>query len=81
VNRLYHRYHLYYFAAEALDVLFRRTGFELVAMNTKPIPMSRGRISAPTKMAMKVLSVVERLLHAEYELIVLARNPGLLSRS
>lgn len=75
VNRLYHRYHLYYFAAQALEVLFRRAGFELVAMNTKPIPMSRGRISASAKVAIQVLSLAERLLHAEYEIIVLARNP------
>lgn len=76
VNRLYHRYHLYYFAAETLSVLFRRAGFEVLAMNTKQIPMSRGRISPATRVAMKVLSVAERLTHAEYELLVLARNPG-----
>ena len=76
VNRLYHRYHLHYFAAETLRVLFRRAGFELVEMNLKPIPMSRGRIPAATKMAMRALSVAERLLHAEYELFVLARSPG-----
>ena len=76
VNRLYHRYHLHYFAAEPLGVLFRRAGFELVEMNIKPIPTSRGRISPATRMAMKALSVAERLLHAEYELLVLARNPG-----
>jgi hypothetical protein len=45
-------------------------------MTIKPIPMSRGRISPATRMAMKALSVAERLLHAEYELLVLARNPG-----
>ncbi len=76
VNRLYHRYHLYYFAAETLTVLFRRAGFELVEVHIKPIPPSRGRIPAATKVAMKVLSVAARLLNAEYELILLARNPG-----
>ena len=76
VNRLYHRYHLHYFAAETLSVLFQRAGFELVRMNTKQIPTSRGRISPATRMAMKALSVAERLLHAEYELLVLAKNPG-----
>jgi SAM-dependent methyltransferase len=76
VNRLYHRYHLYYFAAPTLGLLFRRAGLEVVAMDTKPIPMSRGRIPAATKVAMKVLSVAERLARAEYELLVLARNPG-----
>lgn len=81
VNRLYHRYHLHYFAAETLTVLFRRAGFELVEMNTKQIPMSRGRIPAATKIAMKVLSVAECLLHAEYELLVLARNPGQAAKS
>jgi len=81
VNRLYHRYHLYYFAAETLGVLFRRGGFDLVELRIKPIPMSRGRISAATRVAMKVLSVAERLLHAEYELIVLARNSGEASPS
>jgi hypothetical protein len=43
--------------------------------------MSRGRIPAATKMAMRVLSVAERLLHAEYELFVLARNPGQPAKS
>lgn len=76
VNRLYHRYHLYYFAAQTLGVLFRRAGFAVVDMSTKPIPMSRGRIPAATKVAMKVLSVAERLTRAEYELLVVARNPG-----
>ena len=81
VNRLYHRYHLHYFAAETLTVLFQRAGFEVVEMKTKQIPMSRGRISAATRMAMKGLSVAERLCHAEYELIVLARNPGQAAKS
>jgi SAM-dependent methyltransferase len=81
VNRLYHRYHLHYFAAETLSLLFRRAGFELVEMSTKQIPMSRGRISPATKLAMKALSVAERLLHAEYELFVLARNPGQSTKS
>lgn len=76
VNRLYHPYHLYYFGAETLTVLFRRAGFELVVMKTKQIPMSRGRISAGTRVVMKTLSVAERLLHAEYEMIVLARKPA-----
>ena len=76
VNHLYHRYHLYYFAAETLKVLFRRAGFELVEMRVKPIPPSRGRIPAATKAAMKILSVAARLLNAEYELMLLARNPG-----
>jgi 2-polyprenyl-3-methyl-5-hydroxy-6-metoxy-1,4-benzoquinol methylase len=80
VNRLYHRYHLYYFATEALKTLLRQAGFELVEIDTKPIPMSRGRISAATRMAMRVLSVGERLLHAEYELIALARRPGEAAR-
>jgi 2-polyprenyl-3-methyl-5-hydroxy-6-metoxy-1,4-benzoquinol methylase len=81
VNHLYHRYHLHYFAAQTLTVLFRRAGFELVEMNIKPIPTSRGRISAATKVAMKALSVAARLLDAEYELIVVARNPGQAARS
>ena len=59
----------------ASSVLFRRAGFEVVAMDTKPIPMSRGRIPAATKVALVALSVAERLVRAEYELLVLARNP------
>lgn len=81
VNRLYHRYHLYYFAAETLEALLRRAGFEVVELNVKPIPMSRGRISAATRVAMRVLSVAERLFHAEYELIALARNPRPAAKS
>jgi SAM-dependent methyltransferase len=75
VNRLYHHYHLYYFTVDTLNLLFRRAGFELLVMKTKQIPTSRGRISAGTKVVMKALSLAERLLHAEYEVIVLARKP------
>lgn len=81
LDRLYHCYHLYYFGAETLAVLFQRAGYEVVVMKTKRIPMSRGRISAAARAAMTVLSLAERLLRAEYELIVLARNPGPATRS
>ena len=46
-----------------------------MVLKTKPIPLSRGRISPVTKLVMKALSLAERLLHAEYELIVLAIKP------
>ena len=81
IDRLYHHYHLYYFAADTIGLLFQRAGFELVVMQTKQIPMSRGRISPATKLMMKALSLAERLLHAEYELIVLARKPEGTSES
>jgi 2-polyprenyl-3-methyl-5-hydroxy-6-metoxy-1,4-benzoquinol methylase len=81
VNRLYHRYHLYYFVAGALTALLQRAGFEVVEMSIKPIPMSRGRISPATRWVMRALSVAERLLHAEYELLVLARNPRPAARN
>jgi SAM-dependent methyltransferase len=76
IDRLYHPYHLYYFGAPTLARLFERAGFDIVVMKTKPIPLSRGRISPATQLVMKALSSAERLLHAEYELIVLARRPG-----
>ena len=62
---------------DLLAITLQRAGYEVVAMDTKPIPMSRGRIPAATKLAMMALSVAERLVRAEYELLVLARNPGL----
>ena len=74
VNRLYHHYHLYYFSASTLAPLFGEAGFDLIALKTKPIPISRGRISPATKIVMHALSVVERVMHAEYELIILARK-------
>jgi len=74
VNRLYHHYHLYYFSAGTLAPLFGQAGFDLIALKTKPIPISRGRISPATKVVMHALSAVERLVHAEYELIILARK-------
>lgn len=78
INRLYHHYHLYYFGSSTLGLLFEKAGFELLVMKTKPIPMSRGRISPAVKLVMKGLSVAERLLRAEYELIVVARKPARL---
>jgi 2-polyprenyl-3-methyl-5-hydroxy-6-metoxy-1,4-benzoquinol methylase len=74
VNRLYHHYHLYYFSAATLSPLFGQAGFDLIALKTKPIPISRGRISPATKVVMHVLSAVERVVRAEYELIILARR-------
>jgi len=74
VNRLYHHFHLYYFSAGTLAPLFGRAGFDLATLKTKPIPISRGRISPATKVVMHAMSAVERLMHAEYELIILARR-------
>lgn len=74
VNRLYHDYHLLYFSADSLRFALERAGFDVACLETKHIPLSRGRIPAVTKMAMKVLSLAERALDAEYELLALARN-------
>lgn len=74
IDRLYHRYHVTYFGASSLARLFEKSGLELISMQTKGIPFSRGRISPVVKLMMQTLGVVERMLHAEYELILLARR-------
>jgi len=74
VNRLYHPYHFCYFGAETLARLFDKAGFDIIGIQTKEIPLSRGRISPAVKVMVRVLGLAARLLHAEYELIVLARK-------
>jgi SAM-dependent methyltransferase len=76
VDRLYHRYHVTYFGAASLARLVDSAGLESMVMQTKGIPLSRGRISPAVKVMMRALGVVERLAKAEYELILLARRPA-----
>lgn len=74
VNKLYHCYHTSYFTARTLLLLLEKTGFTVIARQTKVIPMSRGRIPPGSKAIIKTLSLAEKLLHAEYEMQFIARK-------
>ncbi|MGD8374893.1 MAG: class I SAM-dependent methyltransferase [Acidobacteriota bacterium] len=76
VDRLYHQFHYSYFSPATLSLFFQEAGFEIVALETKPIPISRGRIPAAAKLAIQALAVLERAFHAEFELLLLGRKPA-----
>ncbi len=74
VNRLYHRYHLYYFSDSTMEELFKRAGLQVVDRKKKVIPITKGRGSTLAKAVVRVLSLVERLSNTGYELFYIARR-------
>lgn len=81
INSLYHCYHLYYFTAATMSLLFEKSGFNVIAQRKKVIPITRGRGTKFVKIIVKCLSLLERLLHAEYELFFIVRKKTLSRRA
>lgn len=80
INSLYHCYHLYYFTTATMSLLFRKSGFNIIAQRKKVIPITRGRGSKFVKVIVRCLSLLERVLHAEYELFFIVQKDPLIRR-
>ena len=75
VRKLYHQFHLYYFDTATLGRLLEEAGFQLVHLEGRPIPDEKGRAGFLGRLAVKAISIPERLLHREFELLAVARKP------
>ncbi len=74
INCLYHIYHMYYFNITTMSLLLEKSGFQIVGIKKKVIPITRGRGPRLVKLIVKSLSKVEEILHAEYELSFVAQK-------
>lgn len=74
VRKLYHIYHLYYFNSSTLTKMLENTGFKILSMKKKPIPLVKVRGSRVEKAIVKTLSLFESLLKKEYELFIVAQK-------
>ena len=75
VRKLFHEYHLYYYSAKTLENTLNRAGFTVVYRESKSIPLVKARGSKIEKATVRALSVFEKLLGMEYELVVIAGRP------
>jgi 2-polyprenyl-3-methyl-5-hydroxy-6-metoxy-1,4-benzoquinol methylase len=71
-KRLYHIYHRYYFSEETLRRLLDASGFRVVQMVRKPIPREKGRGNTAERLVVSAMGLLERQLHMDFELLVVA---------
>jgi 2-polyprenyl-3-methyl-5-hydroxy-6-metoxy-1,4-benzoquinol methylase len=74
LRKLFHRYHLYYYSLDTLRATLRTQRFAITHWEFKPIPVVKARGSRLEKAIVRAVSTLERLLHMEYELVVVARR-------
>jgi 2-polyprenyl-3-methyl-5-hydroxy-6-metoxy-1,4-benzoquinol methylase len=74
VKKLYHQFHLYYFSIETLKMLLDKSGFELIELKRKTIPITKAKGNRLEKVIVRGLSILEKAAHREYELLVIAKK-------
>ena len=74
VKKLYHRYHLYYFSPKTFQQTLEKSGFEVIELTKKTIPLVKARGLRVEKIMVKGLSFFEKIFHCEYELVSIARK-------
>jgi 2-polyprenyl-3-methyl-5-hydroxy-6-metoxy-1,4-benzoquinol methylase len=74
IRKLFHEYHLYYYSAKTLEATLRKAGFAIVYRESKSIPVVKARGSRLEKAIVQALSVFEKPLGMEYELVVIAER-------
>ncbi|NWF52470.1 MAG: class I SAM-dependent methyltransferase [Nitrospirae bacterium] len=74
VKKLYHQYHLYYYSIKTLKTLLNKSGFEIVKMKNKTIPLTKAKGNRLEKAIVKGLSMLEKITKREYELLVIAKK-------
>ena len=74
VKKLYHQFHLYYFSIETLKMLLYKSGFEIIEMKKKTIPITKAKGNRLEKVIVRGLSILEKAAHREYELLVIAKK-------
>jgi 2-polyprenyl-3-methyl-5-hydroxy-6-metoxy-1,4-benzoquinol methylase len=74
IKKLYHQFHLFYFSPKTLHMLLNKTGFEIIEIRKKTIPINKARGNRLEKVIVKGLSILEKATNREYELFVIARK-------
>jgi len=74
LKKLYHQFHLYYFSTKTLKMLLDKSGFEIIEMKKKTIPITKAKGNRLEKVIVRGLSILEKAAHREYELLVIAKK-------
>ncbi len=74
VRKLYHQYHLFYYSLETIQRMMEENGYEILHREGKRIPVEKGRKTSIEKTIVMGISLVEKLIGKEYELLVIARK-------
>jgi 2-polyprenyl-3-methyl-5-hydroxy-6-metoxy-1,4-benzoquinol methylase len=73
-RNLYHIYHRYYFSEDTLRRILDASGFAVMEMIRKPIPREKGRGNPLERAVVSAFAVLEKRLHMDFELLVIARK-------
>jgi 2-polyprenyl-3-methyl-5-hydroxy-6-metoxy-1,4-benzoquinol methylase len=71
---LYHIYHRYYFSENTLRRILDASGFSVIEMIRKPIPREKGRGNTLERAVVSAFGALEKQLHMDFELLVVARK-------
>ena len=71
---LYHIYHRFYFSEDALRRILDASGLSVIEMIRKPIPREKGRGNTLERAVVSAFAALERWLHMDFELLVIARK-------
>lgn len=74
IKKLYHQFHIFYFSMKTLKILLDKSGFEIIEMKKKTIPLTKARGNKFEKTIVKGLSLLEKITGREYELFVIAQK-------
>lgn len=71
-RRLYHKYHSYYFSEQTIKALLADSGYSLIQLNKKSVPIEKVPVLNLEKFVVMFLFHLERISHREYEFFIIA---------
>jgi len=76
VQKLYHRFHLFYYTPKAMKTLIQKTEYERIVIDFGRIPIVKARGTSLEKFLVRIFSHLERFTGKPFEIFVLARKPN-----
>ncbi len=73
-QKLHHLFHLYYYSRDTARMLLEKSGFKIVWIRGKPIPLVKARGTSLERLIVKAFSVIEARLDMEYEMLMLLKK-------
>ena len=73
-QKLHHVFHLYYFSRETARRMVEKSGFKIVWVRGKPIPLIKARGTKAERLIVKAFSLLEAKLDMQYEILMLLQK-------
>lgn len=70
-RRLYHKYHNYYFSEKTIKDLLTDSGYTIIQMSKKSVPIEKVPVLNLEKFVVMLLFHLERIFHKEYEFFII----------